>query len=604
MKFFSIRNKILAALLLLTSGAMILFLWSARSLFERDKTAYLYDANQRAARERALVVNSQLQQWLLSTGALALYVDVGRKSLGAAGEILFQRLKDIEGLAVTEMKPEGLDVVFSKGNDPAFQEAVVKDDLARSLRAGERLPVLHLNAVNGKLYLHQNLDVPGAESRLFYLSFAVNLSKLSPLFGGAGDTRNLLLDRQLDPVLGLDPELGDLWREILSKAKLAGLSDVSQMMSTARGPVLVSFARLADYDYFVAAVTPESVVTRVLRDLSVRTLYLFALVFFAVLAISVFFAHGITSNLQTLMGAMKKVSLGDFDLEMKIKSRDETGQLADGFKVMSGEIQRLIRETAEKSRMESELRTAQAVQSTLFPERHFAAGDFEVAGAYRSASECGGDWWFHSRVGDHLYVVVADATGHGAPAALITSAARAAFSLSTTDGPEGRAPSLAFVASQFNRAIYETSRGRIQMTAILLHIDLKTWGVEAVNCSHEYPLLREPGAESPSTMMFEPVARLGEGPDFEPRLSHFELQRGQAILIYTDGVTDLQSPQGRVFGERRLSRALGAAKGGAMDVVAEIDVAIEKFRAGAELRDDVTLVVIARSGLEETAAHA
>lgn len=598
MRFISIRTKILAALLLLTTGVLVVFLLTARSLFEKDKTAYLYDANQRSAQDRALFVNEQIHQWLLATGALGLYVDIGRQSLGEAGEILLSRSKDVEGLVVTEMRPEGLSIAFAKSRAAAFDPAAPREDLSRTLRTGERLPALKFDPARREVYLHQTL--PSVDGRLFYLSFSLRTSKLAPLFGGMSETRHLLLDRQLSPVMGMEAGLSDLWREILAKAKLAGLSDVSQLIDTGQGPFLVSFSRLADFDFFVVSVTPESAISRVLRDLTVRSFYVFALIFFAVLGISVLFAKGITSNLEQLAEAVRKISRGDFNLDLRIRSRDETAKLAEGFRSMSTEIERLLAETAEKSRMQNELRTARAVQATLFPETRATEDGFTIAGGYRSASECGGDWWYHRRRGDYLYVVIADATGHGAPAALITSAARAAFGLATADsGPLIGADEL---ARQFNRAVFETSKGGIQMTALILRINVRTGDAEVVNCSHELPILLDPSG-TVTYPELPVVPRLGESLQFRPFVERLRIEPGWTMVLLTDGVADVASPEGKSFGERRLRKLLKESRGEAGRMLDDVESALEKFRAGADLKDDVTLVVIARSGLGETPAH-
>ena len=64
---------------------------------------------------------------------------------------------------------------------------------------------------------------------------------------------------------------------------------------------------------------------------------------------------------------------------------------------MTVEIKRLLKETAEKARMESELLTAHTVQETLFPPSHFKNDILEIMGFYQPASECGGDWWFYNQ---------------------------------------------------------------------------------------------------------------------------------------------------------------------------------------------------------------
>ncbi len=99
------------------------------------------------------------------------------------------------------------------------------------------------------------------------------------------------------------------------------------------------------------------------------------------------------------------------------------------FNIMAAEVSRLLDQTAEKARMESELQTAKTVQETLFPETRAKIGPLAIAGYYEPASECGGDWWHYCQIGNKIFLWIGDATGHGAPAALITSAAKSASTI-------------------------------------------------------------------------------------------------------------------------------------------------------------------------------
>lgn len=115
-------------------------------------------------------------------------------------------------------------------------------------------------------------------------------------------------------------------------------------------------------------------------------------------------------------------------------------------------------ETAEKARMESELQTAKTVQETLFPAFQNTFENLQIAGHYEPASECGGDWWYYYKTNNKIILCIGDATGHGAPAALITSAARSAASVTENLNLEAHQ-----IMHYLNKAIYDVSRGRVMM---------------------------------------------------------------------------------------------------------------------------------------------
>src|SRR5690606_10878260 len=145
--------------------------------------------------------------------------------------------------------------------------------------------------------------------------------------------------------------------------------------------------------------------------------------------IGVFASNTLTSAIRNLAEATSKVMDGDFSVRVEPKSGDEIGALAQSFNKMTEEVSRLMEKTAENARMEAELKTAHTVQATLFPQNEAHLGPIAIYGKSEPASECGGDWWHCSHIGNKVYGWIGDATGHGVPAALLTSAARAVASV-------------------------------------------------------------------------------------------------------------------------------------------------------------------------------
>jgi sigma-B regulation protein RsbU (phosphoserine phosphatase) len=311
--------------------------------------------------------------------------------------------------------------------------------------------------------------------------------------------------------------------------------------------------------------------------------------------ISVLTSRQLTLALKKLLLATRRVSEGDFAVRVKIENQDEFGALGTSFNTMAAEVSRLMAETAQKARMEAELATAKAVQETLFPVAHAQLGPLQIAGHYTPASECGGDWWYHCEIGDYVFLWIGDATGHGAPAALLTSAARAVASVIETTyiiRPEA-------AMSLLNRAICDASKGKMMMTFFLAVIDRLTGRMEYVNASHEPPLLLHHSDGLGGRADFLPLndvnnPRLGEDPSVEFKQSVVILSPGDRLIFYTDGVTDVKNPQDKAWGERRFLKTLGKSLHDYSDVVVAIsDVVqqIEIYRDATPLEDDVTLFV-------------
>ena len=276
---------------------------------------------------------------------------------------------------------------------------------------------------------------------------------------------------------------------------------------------------------------------------------------------------------------------------------------------------RLYGDVSEKARMAGELKTAQTVQRTLFPTPQLKLSDVTVTGFYEPASECGGDWWFHHEHGDKLFIYIGDATGHGASAALATSAARSAVSLLSLDinlTPQ-------YAMSRLNHAIFETSKGSMNMTFFIGSYDRKTGQFDYCNASHEPPFwiktsvteaMKVDSGQKSEAQLFQEFKsglaslddvhgpRLGESVNSEYRQSQVDLKTDDLIVLFTDGVQDARNEQHQEWGQRRFLKALCNATTYSHDVddlVQQVVAENKTFTGSTPLDDDI--MVIACKGL-------
>lgn len=307
--------------------------------------------------------------------------------------------------------------------------------------------------------------------------------------------------------------------------------------------------------------------------------------------VSLFASGSLTSALTDLFGATQQVAEGDFTIRVKARSNDEIGSLADSFNAMAGEVSRLMGETAEKARMESELKTAQTVQETLFPATVAELAGMSIAGHYEPASECGGDWWHYSQVDEKILLWLGDATGHGAPAALITSAAKSAATIiERLDVDPAHAMQL------LNRAIYDVSKGQIMMTFFLASFDSKTKKLTYANASSEAPYLikkQEGVLKKKDLVPMNDVnsPRLGQARDTIYEQTTIDLEPGDRILFYTDGIPDIENPEKVSWGEREFVKAIIETNKEYPPVRESVAGLVELFsayRQNSPLKDDIT----------------
>ncbi|MEM7646484.1 MAG: SpoIIE family protein phosphatase, partial [Pseudomonadota bacterium] len=364
-------------------------------------------------------------------------------------------------------------------------------------------------------------------------------------------------------------------------------------------PYLASYAKVGRVDLYIVSLVDKKSALSAVQTLMKRSILFTSLILCILIIIGVFASNGLTSALRGLAEATSKVMDGDFSVRVEQKSRDEIGTLAQSFNKMTEEVSRLMEKTAENARMEAELQTAQTVQDTLFPLNEAKIGPVSIYGKSVPASECGGDWWHYSQVGNRVFIWIGDATGHGVPAALLTSAARAVASV--IEGIDDIGPGKALQI--LNRAIYSTSKGEMMMTFFLACYDIDKGTLTYSNASHDPPFYLSHEVEGkPKRRDYLPLMeinnpRLGENPNSEYTDYEMKIEKGDKIVFYTDGIVDVRAPEGDLFGERRFLKSLSQINDqGVNDTVNSVFDQLSDYRKDTPLDDDVTLILVEFDG--------
>jgi serine phosphatase RsbU (regulator of sigma subunit) len=334
------------------------------------------------------------------------------------------------------------------------------------------------------------------------------------------------------------------------------------------------------------------------------------------LLIAVFFSYfgstGMTKNLRELTIATQNIANGNFKAFLKPKSKDEVGLLSMSVNAMATHIQQLLLSQVQKARFEKELETANAVQHTLFPKQNRQRLILNVSGFSKPASECGGDWWGHFVTDDGVeYVFVADAMGHGVPAALVTAMAYSSCMTLISLLKEGRLADhspKAFL-ELFNKVLYDAVEGKISMTFFALVIDYRKNKLVYSNAGHNQPILipadpddsrigrknakwQKISALTPISLK-ETGTVLGIERDAVFTESEMDLRHGDKILLFTDGLIECQSPDGKAWGRKLLiEKLLEVSMEDASAIKKTLVEKAFKFFANKPLADDVTLVVV------------
>ncbi len=309
------------------------------------------------------------------------------------------------------------------------------------------------------------------------------------------------------------------------------------------------------------------------------------------------FAKTLTAPLFALYQATRQVAAGKFDLELKSRSKDEIGALGASFNVMSRKISELIEESMKKVHLENELAIASTVQQTLFPAKRHETDRILIQSHYQSASQCGGDWWGFFEVGDKMVLLIADATGHGMPSALITASARSCFSVMHKLAQED--PDFTFspgaMLSFTNRVVNEAASGQIMMTFFAAVIDFTERKLTYASAGHNPPWLFK--VTSPGTYKLNSLTadgqRVGEARDVEPyQEKSIDVAPGDLLFMYTDGLTEGKNLEGEMFGKKRVRKNVESSVGGGPgNVLENLMKEFLEHNKGKDLDDDVTLAV-------------
>ena len=255
--------------------------------------------------------------------------------------------------------------------------------------------------------------------------------------------------------------------------------------------------------------------------------------------------------------------------------------------------QLLLGHLAEKQRIERDLAVARDIQLGLLPKEAPVLPGFDVAGWNRPADETGGDYYdFHPLADGSLAVTIADATGHGIGPALVAAEARALFRAIVAPGvPLG--PVIARVNDLLSADLPE---GRF-VTALLGIVDPATGRLRFVSAGHGpiFVFRAATGAMEEFDSHGLPLGLMPEAP-FEDETAT-TLAPGDILVLLTDGFYEWARPDGAQFGTERVGEILRRSHHlPAEQLIQWLRAAVEEFAAGTRQADDLTAVLVKRTG--------
>lgn len=280
----------------------------------------------------------------------------------------------------------------------------------------------------------------------------------------------------------------------------------------------------------------------------------------------------------------------DYQFTQKSMSEQDVRLVAQiaQFAAMKLETTRLREESLQKRLMEEELKTAYTVQRGLLPEKPPSRDGYSFHGVHRPCRTVSGDYYdFVVRPDGSIYVVVADVSGKGITAALLMAGLQAAFRIFAKGDPTP-----AELITQLNVAMKESLPPSRFVTIFVGRLETETGRIVYANAGHTPPIhfsADEAVEKSETDLLLAMFSRA------DYRNHEMQLEPGDSLVLFTDGVTEAENGSGEELGTSRFLGLAPTLHGKDAGTVAKtLEEIIMDFVGAGALQDDITMVVVSR----------
>ena len=309
----------------------------------------------------------------------------------------------------------------------------------------------------------------------------------------------------------------------------------------------------------------------------------------------------LTRPIRTLADGVRKISRGNFDKKLEIKTGDEIEHLAICFNAMTDELKEytknLAQAAAEKERTRTELEVAAKIQSDMLPcaENAFLdKNEFEIFALMNAAKDVGGDFYdFYLLDENHLVVTIADVSDKGIPAALFMAMSQTVIKncVMMSKKPENLAAAL----ENANERLCQNNDMAMFVTVFVGILDLKSGNFVYVDGGHCPPLWKHGRKYEFLKMQKGSMLGLIEQ-SFEQQ--SINLSAGDIIFLYTDGVSEAMNEKCKQFTEPRIKFTLNTmpSKQNVKEILSEMLNSVKQFTGNTEQSDDITMLGLKYNG--------
>ena len=349
-------------------------------------------------------------------------------------------------------------------------------------------------------------------------------------------------------------------------------------------------------DYRILAIYPYSE-AMVSRNVSLKVMTVMQVLIYGALFALVFILVRklVVRNIHQVNRSLAAITEGRLDTVVDVRSHEEFNSLSNDINATVDTLKRYIKEAEE--RIDAELAFAKSIQHSALPSvfpPYPNRKEFEIFASMHTAKEVGGDFYdFYFIDEDHLAFLMADVSGKGIPAALFMMTAKTIIKSYAEAGM-----SVDQVFTHANDKLCESNEAGMFVTAWMGILNTKTGKVVFANAGHNQPLVkRANGTYEYYECQADLILAGFEG--FPYVMNELQLAPGEAIYLYTDGVTEAVNPAEELYGEDRLRTVLERHKDASpADICAEVKKDVDAFAGTAPQFDDITMLLVRYWGPE------
>ena len=314
------------------------------------------------------------------------------------------------------------------------------------------------------------------------------------------------------------------------------------------------------------------------------------IVLFVVIFLMIYFLVKklVVDNIHKINKSLAQIASGNLDVKVEVRSNEEFESLSDDINTTVDKLKGYISEAA--ARIDRELEFARTIQTSalpkVFPPWPYIK-DFSIYATMDTAKEVGGDFYDFFLIGEKLGFVLADVSGKGIPAALFMMKSKTEIKNRMEQGGD-----LAQAFTRINAELCENNDANMFVTVFAGVFDYKTGKLEFVNAGHNKPLFFHQGSykwlEGRSGL---PLASIETA---KYKSFTIQLDKGDVLFTYTDGVTEATDGQQNLYSDRRLLNLMNTltAETDMQQLLGAVKKDVDIFAGGTEQADDITMLAI------------